>query len=94
MGLTPVEECFYGRAGDLYPDLNPTNHWNEDFIDRLANDTNFYMEKNSPHCINKVPHEGVVIRIEDGISRAFKLKCFKFISGVDMTEEVNIEDEN
>ncbi len=23
-----------------------------------------------------------------------KKKCFKFISGVDMTEEVNIEDEN
>ena len=52
------------------------------------------MEKNSPHCINKVPHEGVVIKIEDGMSRAFKLKCFKFISGVDITEEVNIEDEN
>lgn len=94
VGLTPVEECFYGRAGDLYPDLNLTNHWSEDFIDRLANDPNFYMEKNSPHCINKVPHEGVVIKIEDGMSRAFKLKCFKFISGVDMTEEVNIEDEN
>ena len=51
------------------------------------------MEKDSPHCKNKVPHEGLVIKLEDGLSHAFKLKCFRFISGVDMTEEVNIEDE-
>lgn len=93
VGLTPVEECYYGRAGDLYPDLDPNTHWSEDFIDRLSNDKRFYMELDSPHCTNKVPHEGLVIKIEDGMSRAFKLKCFKFISGVDMTEEVNIEDE-
>ena len=54
------------------------------------------MEKNSPHCVNKVPHEGVVIKIEDGLSRAFKLKCFRFLNKeqelLDKGEE-NIEDE-
>ena len=96
VGLTPVEECFYGRAGDLYPDLDPSNHWSENFIDRLSNDKRFHMELDSPHCVNKVPHEGVVIKIEDGASRAFKLKCFRFLNKeqelLDKGEE-NIEDE-
>ena len=52
------------------------------------------MECNSPECNNKVPHEGIVIKKDNMRSEAFKLKSFKFISGVDMSEEVNIEDEN
>ena len=95
-GLIPVEEYYYGKAKDLYPDIDPAEHWNENFLDRLANDKAFNMEKNSPECKNKVPHEGVVIKIEDGMSRAFKLKCFKFINkeqeALDSGEQ-NIEDE-
>lgn len=95
VGLIPVEECYYGLAKDLYPDLDISNHWNENFIERLANDKNFYMELNSPHCSNKVPHEGVVIKIDDGVSRAFKLKCFRFLNKeqelLDKGED-NIED--
>lgn len=95
-GLIPVEEYYYGKAKDLYPDIDPAEHWNENFLDRLANDGTFNMEKNSPECKNKVPHEGVVIKIEDGMSRAFKLKCFKFLNkeqeALDKGEE-NIEDE-
>lgn len=96
VGLTPVEECYYGRAGDLYPDLDPNTHWSEDFIDRLSNDKRFYMELDSPHCTNKVPHEGLVIKIEDGASRAFKLKCFRFLNKEQELldkGEGNIEDE-
>ena len=51
------------------------------------------MELDSPHCNNKVPHEGLVIKIDDGVARAFKLKCFRFINKIDMSEEANIEDE-
>ena len=95
VGLTPVEECYCGLAKDLYPDLDPANHWSENFIDRLANDKNFCMECDSPHCSNKVPHEGLVIKIDDGVTRAFKLKCFKFLNKeqeqLDKGEE-NIED--
>lgn len=94
VGLTPVEECYFGKAKDLYPDLDTSNHWNENFLERLSNDENFYMEQNSPHCSNKVPHEGIVIKIEDGLSRAFKLKCFRFISKEFLDEDANIEDEN
>ena len=61
----------------------------------MANDKNFYMERNSPSCSNKVPHEGLVIKKEDMRSRAWKLKCFAFLNGeqkeLDAGEE-NIED--
>lgn len=76
--LIAVPEYYYGKAKDLYPDLDITNHWHENFWNRMASDKNFYMEMNSPDCINKVPHEGVVIKIDDMIPRAFKLKCFLF----------------
>lgn len=81
VGLTPVEQYYYGYAKDLYPDLDPSEHWNENFLSKLANDKKFYMECNSPTCDNKVPHEGIVIKIENMKSEAFKLKCFKFLDG-------------
>lgn len=76
-GLTPVTELYYGYAKDLYPDVS--EHWNENFIQRLAEDKNFFMEELSPECHNDVPHEGIVIRIEDGLSGAYKLKCNRFL---------------
>ena len=96
-GLIPVEELYYGYARDLYKDLNETEHWQENFIDRLANDKNFYMELNSPDCSNKVPHEGIVIKKEDMIPAAVKLKAFAFLNKeqqqLDAGED-NIEDNN
>lgn len=94
-GLFPVVECYYGKAGDLYPDIPQNDKWCDEFINRLADDGRFYMEKNSPDCANKVPHEGLVIKKEDMMSRAWKLKCFAFLNGeqkeLDSGEE-NIED--
>lgn len=95
MGLTPVTEYYYGYASELYPDLKADEHWNENFLVRLANDKNFYMECDSPTCDNKVPHEGVVIKVENMKSEAFKLKCFKFLDkeGKALDKgELNIED--
>lgn len=97
VGLTPVEQYYYGYAKDLYPDLDPSEHWNENFLSKLANDKNFYMECNSPTCDNKVPHEGIVIKIENMKSEAFKLKCFKFLDGEGKAldkGEVDIESES
>ena len=94
-GLLPAIERYYGYARDLYPDIVQDEKWSENFMERLANDERFYMEKNSPDCNNKVPHEGVVIKKEDMRSRAWKLKCFKFLNKeqeeLDKGEE-NIED--
>lgn len=97
VGLVPVEQYYYGYAKDLYPDLDPSEHWNENFLSKLANDKNFYMECNSPTCDNKVPHEGIVIKIENMKSEAFKLKCFKFLDGEGKAldkGEVDIETES
>lgn len=94
-GVIPVIQLYYGLAKDLYPELSTTNHWQENFLDRLSNDKNFYMECNSPDCKNKVPHEGIVIKIENTKSEAWKLKCFKFL-GKEQEEadsgKTNIED--
>ena len=97
IGLDCVTEYYYGFAKDLYPELDPSEHWSENFISKLANDKRFYMEMNSPTCIGKVPHEGVVIKSENMRSEAFKLKCFAFLDkegkALDKGES-NIEDEN
>ena len=96
-GLVPVEEFYYGYAKDLYPDITQDDNWNREFIEHLANDKRFYMEKNSPDCNNPVPHEGIVIKKEDMHSAAFKLKTFSFLSGemklMDAGES-NMEDDN
>lgn len=95
VGLTPVEECYFGKAKDLYPDLDTSNHWNESFIERLSNDERFYMELDSPHCNNKVPHEGLVIKPLDRLGSALKLKSFRFLDKEGRLAdlgEVDIED--
>lgn len=96
VGLTPVEECYFGLAKDLYPDIDVADHWNENFIEKLSNDKNFYMELDSPHCNNKVPHEGLVIKPLERLGSAFKIKAFRFLNKEQELldkGEGNIEDE-
>lgn len=91
--LRCVEQFYYGYAKDLYPELDVKQHWSENFLEKLANDKTFYMELNSPDCMNKVPHEGIVIKKEDGKSHAWKLKSFKFLNKeIENSDEINIED--
>lgn len=87
-----VEEFYYGYAKDLYPDILTDVHWSENFWERMSNDKNFYMEQNSPDCVNDVPHEGIVIKKDDGRSEAWKLKCFTFLGKEQTQTEANIED--
>ena len=77
--LKAVNTWYEGPAKDLYPELDTKNHWNENFVDTLSNEKLFYMEELSPSCENKVPHEGLVIKVLGRNSEAFKLKCFKFL---------------
>lgn len=104
--LRACEQFYYGPAGDLYPDLYQTinsedrlyvEDWNMQFIEHLANDKNFYMEEYSPDCVNKVPHEGIVLKKDDMVSRAWKLKTFMHLNSeqADLDKgESNIEDES
>lgn len=88
--LIPVTEYYYGYAKDLY-NIPIDDNWTDAFWDTMANDKNFYMECNSPSCINKVPHEGLVIKKEDMRSRAWKLKCFAFLNGEQKELDAGIE---
>lgn len=94
--LIPVTELYYGYAKNLY-NIDIETHWYENFLERLANDKYFYMERDSPDCNNKVPHEGIVIKIDNMKSAAMKLKCFSFLNKEQKqldAGESNIEDEN
>ena len=70
---------YHGRFGDLYPDLDEATHWHENVLARMKADReNFLMEEDEPLCKNKVPREGVVIRIDgDKFARAWKLKTMR-----------------
>ena len=97
VGLIPVNEFYYGLACDLYPNIVIDDNWSDNFIQQIADDKNFFMEKDSPDCINKMPQEGVVIKKEDGIPHAWKLKCFAFLNKEQEAMDKgisNVEDEN
>lgn len=77
--LMPINILYYGRLGDLYPDLDTTQHWHENLLARMKNDKDkFLMELDEPLCKNKVPREGIVIRkVGDETARAWKLKTLR-----------------
>lgn len=74
--LMPMNVLYHGPLKDMYSDLDVENHFHENLLERMKNDKEWLlMEKNEPMCKNKVPREGVVIRIDDDICpRAWKLK--------------------
>lgn len=80
---------YHGKFGDLYKDVDTSEHWNENVLERMKCDKdNFGMELDEPMCKNKVPREGVVIRIDDDeVAEAFKLKTVKFL----MKEQKDID---
>lgn len=79
--MMPINILYKGTLGNLYPNLDPSNHWHENVLEIMKNDKNhFGMEINEPLCKNKVPREGIVLRIDgDPMKEAFKLKCLKFL---------------
>lgn len=90
---------YHGRLGDLYPDVKEDSSWHENMLAHMkADKENFLMELDEPLCKNKVPREGIVVRIDDDIRpRAWKLKTLRHY-GKEAEEadagESNIEDEN
>ena len=96
-GLHSVKQTYYGFAKDMYTSTEniPEENFGDWFLDKMTTDTSRYMECYSPQCKNKVPHEGIVIRLEDDHS-AYKVKCLKFLNGElsDLDKGLsNIEDE-
>jgi hypothetical protein len=85
-GLNPVPEFFYGKASELLPTVKtdgfhlvqmPDEEWQGELLAKLLD--SFNMEKDCELCINKVPAEGIILRIENGGDvDAYKLKAFRF----------------
>jgi hypothetical protein len=76
--ILPIEIFYQGPLGDLYPELSLTEHWQESLLSKLK--TSFGLEELEPQCKNKVPREGIVIRIQDDpLKEAFKLKALRFL---------------
>jgi len=87
-GLTMVPELYYGKAGDLYPELSVKEHWHENFLQRLIED---YLEKDCDLCKSqKVPDEGICLRKDIFDIEVYKLKSFKFLEW----ETKQLDDEN
>lgn len=74
--VQPITIFYQGTLHDLYPDVNIQENWHENILLKIkADKERFGMELNEPLCKNKVPREGLVIRIGgDSKSEAFKLK--------------------
>lgn len=74
--IMPIKILYKGKIKDLY-NIPIDDNWRENIIEYLKND--FGLEKQEPLCHNKVPREGIVIRIEnDKIPEAWKLKAKAF----------------
>jgi len=95
-GLKHVPELYYGKADDYTDWIEDikTNNFHESLLTTLSNE---YLEKDCWMCRNKVPAEGIVLRIERGNKPAFKLKSFKFLSAESLVldkGEIDIEAES
>lgn len=98
VGLNFVDIYFYGKAKDMFPEIEEGHHWNENFLKKLEET---YLEGYDDTCkSSKAPFEGVVIRKEENPFddlEIWKLKSFLFLQyeSVELDKgEENIEDVN
>jgi hypothetical protein len=77
LGVTTVPIIYYGFAGLLFDDIDPAEHWNENFLQKLKE--LFVYDQDSQFCVNPVPEEGIALRIEGLKIEVFKLKSFRFL---------------
>lgn len=82
-GLPCVQEYFYGTVdqllayhNDSYQEGLSTETYQEHFLNVLIKN---YLEKDDPICRNKVPQEGIVIRLVKNEFEAYKLKSLRFL---------------
>lgn len=96
---TMVMNLLYsGPMHMMYPDIPVDDNWRKNVLAAMKNDKErLGMELDEPMCKNKVPREGVVVRInKDNFVRAWKLKSLRHY-GLEAKENdtgvANIEDE-
>lgn len=97
IGVDHVREFYFGKAKFLFPEINESENWNVTFLEKLRKT---YLEKDCDVCKNKVPNEGIVLRVEGLEIESFKLKSERFIlreselKDKEGEESVDIEDVN
>lgn len=74
-GLKAVPQLFYGFASELSDERMTEDNWRNKFLDNIKSK---YNEKDCFMCVNKVPEEGCVIRIEGIEFEAYKQKSNRF----------------
>jgi hypothetical protein len=97
-GLKAVPQLYYGTAGNLFTYQNLENPSDEDWRNEFLAYVKFiYNEHDCYMCVNKLPEEGCVIRIEGENFEAYKQKSNRFYE-LETKEldkgEINIEEEN
>ena len=74
-GIKPVRTLYYGKAKDLF-NIDIETHWHQTFIEKMCET---YLEKYCDDCKNKVPDEGIVLRVDKPNQiDVYKLKSFMF----------------
>jgi len=76
-GFNAAISFYQGALIDLYPEIDYYNpNWRDEFLECLIAD---YNDKDCWMCENKVPEEGIVLRVETITEfKAFKLKSDRF----------------
>lgn len=75
-GLKFVPELDYTFGYELIPGTNTDKEFQELLLEYLRK---HYLETECYICKNKVPAEGVVVRIENNVIESYKLKSFAFL---------------
>ena len=67
---------YHGRFSDLYPEEKMGRTWRAKLLKRMKEDkVLFKIGEPEPMCVNKVPREGIIIRVDDDATRrAWRLK--------------------
>lgn len=95
LGVKYVPEIFFGRAKDFFNYAGQDiSQWQEWLVSNLK--TQYVHDQDCQFCTNRVPSEGIVLRIEGLKPEALKLKNFRFLeSETKLLDkgETNLEDD-
>lgn len=95
IGVYAVPHIYTGTIGNYLPEeVSKDRNWREDFYNLLRK--TYADDQDSQFCENKVPEEGICVRIEGLNPVTYKLKSYRFL-GLESDQmdkgETNIEDE-
>lgn len=89
-----VQEWYFGKARDLFPDIDVSTHWNQNFVTKVKEK---FVGSKAMDCQGTPPDEGIVLRVETPDIQCFKLKSEEFLLGEsgakDKDEVVDVDEQ-